>query len=147
MSPESGRGDVASLWAISDLHLSFAREDSRERFGGRWRDHASRIETQWRSVVGPRDLVLMPGDLSSARNHREVQPDLAWIERLPGIKILSAGNHDTWWNSAAKIRPMLRPSLRAVGGDAILEGDAIVCGTRARSSWPIATTTRPCVAS
>ncbi len=125
-TPSTG---LSSIWAISDLHLSLAREDPRERFAARWRDHAARVEREWRAVVMPGDLVLLPGDLSSARNHREVQPDLAWIDRLPGVKVLSAGNHDAWWNSAAKIRPMLRRSLRAVGGDAIVEGGAIVCGT------------------
>jgi predicted phosphohydrolase len=65
-----------------------------------------------------------------ARNHRDVQPDLAWLERLPGTKVLSAGNHDAWWNSASKIRPLLRSSMRAVGGDALEIHGVIVCGTR-----------------
>ena len=117
------------VWAISDLHLSFARDDPRERFAARWRDHAETIAREWRSVVKAGDLVLVPGDISSARNHREAQPDLAWIDRLPGTKILSAGNHDGWWNGAKKVRPMLRRTLRAVGGDAIREGGIIACGT------------------
>jgi len=33
-----------SIWAIADLHLSWARPDRRERFAERWRDHASKIE-------------------------------------------------------------------------------------------------------
>lgn len=119
-----------TVWAISDLHLSFARDDPRERFAGRWRDHAETIAREWRTVVRPSDVVLLPGDLSMARNHREVQPDLAWLDRLPGVKVLSAGNHDGWWNKAARIRPMLRKTMHAVEGDATeLEG-VIVCGTR-----------------
>jgi predicted phosphohydrolase len=65
-----------------------------------------------------------------ARNHREVQPDLAWLDRLPGIKVLSPGNHDGWWNVVAKIRPLLRKSMLAVEGDALEVNDVIVCGTR-----------------
>src|SRR3954469_13924939 len=82
-----------SIWAIADLHLSWARPDRRERFAERWRDHASKIETAWRAAVRPEDLVLLPGDLSLARNHRDLQPDLAWLDRLPGTKVLSAGKH------------------------------------------------------
>jgi predicted phosphohydrolase len=117
------------VWAISDLHLSFARPDRRERYAARWRDHAARIEENWRARVGQGDLVLLPGDLSMARNHREVQPDLAWLERLPGTKVLAPGNHDQWWNSAAAVRRMLPASLRAVDGDALDIHGAIVCGT------------------
>ncbi|MDB5351875.1 MAG: putative phosphohydrolase [Planctomycetota bacterium] len=118
-----------NVWAIADLHLSLARDDPRERFGARWRDHAETIAREWRAVVQRDDLVLLPGDISMARNHREVQPDLAWLDRLPGRKVLSAGNHDAWWNGAAKVRPMLRKSLRAVGGDALDLDGVIVCGT------------------
>jgi uncharacterized protein len=118
-----------SVWAIADLHLSFARPDRRERYAARWRDHATRIEREWRTVVGPGDLVLLPGDLSMARNHRDVQPDLAWIDRLPGTKVLAAGNHDLWWNGVAQVRPLLRGTELAVGGDAVAVAGAIVCGT------------------
>jgi predicted phosphohydrolase len=122
------------IWGISDLHLSFARPDRRERFAERWRDHADRIERNWREAVRPGDLVLLPGDLSMARNHRDLQPDLAWLDRLPGTKVLSAGNHDAWWNGVEKIRPMLRRSLLAVGGDAVETHGVVVCGTLGASA-------------
>jgi predicted phosphohydrolase len=118
-----------AVWAIADLHLSLARPDRRERYAARWLDHASKIEAQWREAVRRDDLVLLPGDLSMARNHRDLQPDLAWIERLPGTKILSPGNHDAWWNGAEAIRPMLRRTMLAVGGDALATHGVIVCGT------------------
>lgn len=118
-----------AVWAIADLHLSLARPDRRERYAARWRDHAEKIEAQWRQVVGRDDLVLLPGDLSMARNHRDLQPDFAWIQRLPGTKVLSPGNHDAWWNGAEAIRPMLRHSMLAVGGDAVETHGAVVCGT------------------
>ncbi len=117
-----------NVWAISDLHLSFARPDRRERFAARWHDHAARIEEHWRARVGPRDLVLIPGDISMARNHRDLQDDLVWLDRLPGTKVLAPGNHDQWWNGVEKIRPMLRGSLRAVDGDALAMQGVVVCG-------------------
>jgi uncharacterized protein len=119
-----------TVWAIADLHLSFAHPERRERYAGRWRDHTSKIEKNWREVVQPGDLVLLPGDLSMARSHRDLQPDLAWLDHLPGTKVFSAGNHDTWWNGVERIRPMLRSSLHAVGGDALEISGVIVCGVR-----------------
>lgn len=119
-----------AVWGIADLHLSLARPERGERHAARWRDHAARIAREWRAVVGPDDLVLLPGDLSMALNHRDVQPDLAWIDRLPGTKVLGPGNHDGWWNGVAKVRPLLRRSQRAVDGDALATHGVVVCGAR-----------------
>jgi predicted phosphohydrolase len=119
-----------AVWGIADLHLSLARPDRRERFAARWRDHVAKLEHHWRGTVAPSDLVLLPGDLSMARNHRDLQADLAWLDRLPGTKVISKGNHDQWWNTIDAIRPLLRPSIRAVAGDAIITQGVLVCGTR-----------------
>jgi len=118
------------IWAIADLHLSFARPEPRDQYAGRWRDHAERIAGRWREVVGRDDLVLIPGDISMARNHRDVQPDLGWLARLPGTKVLSAGNHDAWFNAVGKVRPILRRGLLAVGGDAVQTHGVVVCGAK-----------------
>jgi predicted phosphohydrolase len=132
-----------SVWAIADLHLSFARPDRPQRLPRRWRDHAARIEREWRAVVGRDDLVLMPGDVSMAGNHREVQADLAWIDGLPGTKVLAPGNHDRWWNSASGVRPLLRASQLAVSGDAAATCGAVVCGTLGVPAVPDPTTHTP----
>jgi predicted phosphohydrolase len=119
-----------NVWAIADLHLSLARPDARERYASRWRNHVETIASHWRATVAPDDLVLVPGDISMARNHRDLQPDLVWLDRLPGTKVLSPGNHDAWWNGVERIRPVLRRSLLAVEGDALRFGGVIVCGAR-----------------
>jgi predicted phosphohydrolase len=119
-----------TVWAISDLHLSFARPERRERYAARWQDHAAKLQANWIEAVRPEDVVLLPGDISMARNHRELQADFAWLDRLPGKKVLSAGNHDGWWNGVEKLRPQLRRSLHVVGGDAQEIQGVIVCGTR-----------------
>ena len=119
-----------NVWAISDLHLSFGKPERRDRFGSRWRDHADRIEAGWREAVRPGDVVLLPGDFSTARNHREVQPDLEWLGGLPGIKVLAPGNHDRWWNGAEAVRRILRRGMIAVDGDAAEVSGIVVCGAR-----------------
>jgi predicted phosphohydrolase len=119
-----------TIWGIADLHLSFARPERRERYAARWLDHANRIEAEWRAAVRPDDLVLIPGDLSMAVKHRDVQPDLSWLDRLPGTKVIAPGNHDRWWNSAQAIRPILRRSILAVEGDAAATHGVIICGAR-----------------
>lgn len=116
-----------TVWGISDLHLALGvAPDVRRRSGAV--DHSSRVERQWRAIVAPEDLVLMPGDLSIARDHREIQPDLEWLQRLPGRKVLSPGNHDRWWNRVEAVRRLLRPGSFAVDGDAITLDGMILCG-------------------
>lgn len=119
-----------AVWAISDLHLSFANPQRREHYAARWQDHAESIRKHWIETVGSRDLVLIPGDISMAFNHRDLQPDLDWLGRLPGIKILAPGNHDRWWGRLKNVRTVLRRSQRAVDGNAIVEAGAVVCGAR-----------------
>ncbi len=119
-----------NVWAISDLHLSFARPERRDRYGARWRDHAEKIAVAWREAVRPGDIVLLPGDLSMARNHREVQPDLEWLGALPGTKVLAPGNHDRWWNGAEPVRKLLRRRMIAVDGDAAEIAGIVTCGAR-----------------
>src|ERR671932_173355 len=46
------------IWAISDLHLSFAAPKPMDIFGDRWRDHPERIAARWRKLVAEDDIVL-----------------------------------------------------------------------------------------
>lgn len=63
-------------------------------FGSVWRDHVTQLARRWEEAVAEDDLVLVPGDVSWAMSLEEAAPDLEWIERLPGTKVLVRGNHD-----------------------------------------------------
>lgn len=87
------------IWGLSDTHLSFAHPKPMDIFGEHWRDHPDKIASACAAVIDPGDLLLMPGDLSWAMKRPEATQDLEWLAALPGIKVLSKGNHDYWWDS------------------------------------------------
>ena len=119
------------IWAIADLHLSFAAPKPMDVFGERWRDHPRRIAAAWRERVAPDDIVLLAGDSSWALKLPAALQDLQWIAELPGHKVLTKGNHDYWWDTARKHRAELPPGLTLVEADAVLCGNWVLCGTRA----------------
>ena len=118
------------FWTISDLHLSAAGAKPMDIFGARWANHAERIAAAWRARIAPDDVVLIAGDISWALKLPEALPDLAWIDALPGRKVLCRGNHDYWWESTGRVRRHLPPSLAVVQGDALVVDEVVVCGTR-----------------
>lgn len=119
------------IWAIADLHLSFAVPKPMDIFGERWSDHAGRIASAWRERVAADDLVLLAGDISWALKFGDALLDLRWIGELPGRKVLTKGNHDYWWDAARKRRSELPPSLTLVEAGAVECGGWVLCGTRA----------------
>lgn len=119
------------VWTIGDLHLSFGVPDKgMEMFGDEWKNHPEKIATSWNENVSDDDLVLLPGDISWGMNMEEAMPDLEWIDRLPGKKILIRGNHDYWWGSKKKLRESLPSSLDAIVNDARRVGPFAIGGTR-----------------
>ncbi|HEY1011204.1 MAG TPA: metallophosphoesterase [Herpetosiphonaceae bacterium] len=118
------------IWAIADLHLPGGQAKPMDVFGAHWLNHAATIEAHWRELIGAEDLVLVPGDISWAMRMPDVLADLAWIDSLPGRKVLCKGNHDFWWSSASRVRSILPPSLRIVDCDALIIDDVVICGTR-----------------
>jgi hypothetical protein len=119
------------LWTISDLHLSSVQPKPMDIFGARWKDHPQRIAAAWRQRVCPEDWVLIAGDISWALKLKDALPDLAWIDALPGRKVLIRGNHDYWYpRRVGPLRAHLPPGIIALGGTAANIGEAVVCGTR-----------------
>jgi uncharacterized protein len=120
-----------SVWAISDLHLSLGvSSKSMEIFGPAWEKYMQKIEENWKKAVAPSDLVLVAGDLSWAMRLKEAMPDLMWLDKLPGTKVIIKGNHDYWWNSISKLREILPPSIHAIQNDVFIWQDYAIGGAR-----------------
>jgi predicted phosphohydrolase len=121
---------MGRLFAIADLHLSSSGAKPMDVFGAVWTDHAARIASAWDEAVAAADIVLLPGDLSWARDLDEARPDLAWIGARPGTKYLLRGNHDGWWSSLAKVRAALPAGCHALQNDAFDLGGVVLVGAR-----------------
>ena len=76
-------------------------------FGEPWFEHEQKIEENWQNVVKADDVVIVAGDISWATRFAEALPDLHFLDRLPGRKILLRGNHDYWWQTIAKMTKTL----------------------------------------
>ena len=96
-----------SIYAISDLHLSFGTEKPMDKFGKVWEDYEERMKYNWNKVVKENDLVLVPGDVSWATYLSEAVEDFKFIDGLNGEKLISKGNHDYWWETLTKLNKFL----------------------------------------
>lgn len=92
-----------SIYAISDLHLSFSVDKPMNIFRG-WDNHAERIRANWCRLVKPEDTVVLAGDLSWGLKIEEAEEDFRFLNSLPGRKIILKGNHDLWWNTVKKLK-------------------------------------------
>jgi len=96
-----------NIWALSDLHLSFGVDKPMNVFGRQWHNYEEKIRDNWNKVVGDDDYVLICGDVSWATYVEEAKLDFEYINGLKGKKIISKGNHDYWWTTAAKQKEFL----------------------------------------
>ena len=94
-----------SIYAISDLHLSFNTNKPMDVFG--WKNYEDKIQKDWEAKVNDNDLVLLPGDFSWEMNLENTYNDFEFINKLPGKKLLLKGNHDYWWETVTKMRKFL----------------------------------------
>ena len=120
-----------TIWALSDLHLSFgAPSKSMEVFGDSWKNYAERIKAHWQECIKPEDLVLIPGDISWGKTMDEALVDLNWIDALPGTKLILKGNHDYWWDSPAKMLAKIPPSIHFIQNNAFNWQGVTIGGAR-----------------
>ena len=92
-----------ALYAIGDLHLSLNSDKSMDIFGDGWHDYIRRIREGFAPLHGD-DVTVLCGDLSWGMSLEESLEDFRFLNALPGKKILLKGNHDYWWNTAAKMK-------------------------------------------
>ena len=130
------------IYAISDLHLSFIKTPDPENWqpdlqykpmseiNEEWESHALRIYNNWCKIIGPDDVVLVPGDISWAMRLDQACQDLNFIRLLPGLIIFIQGNHDYWLQSISKAKEVLPPNMRLIRNDHFSLGGIAICGTR-----------------
>ena len=90
-----------ALYAIGDLHLCLGAPKPMDIFGGAWVGYMEKL-AQGIQKIRPEDTTVLMGDLSWALDLEHAGADFAWIDKIPGRKIILKGNHDYWWSTAAK---------------------------------------------
>ena len=122
-----------SIFAISDLHLSFGTDKPMNIFRG-WDNHTERLSANWKRLIKPEDTVVLPGDFSWALKLEESAEDFRFLENLPGKKILLKGNHDLWWSTAKKLREFWQEngfsSVDIVYNNCLVAEGYAIAGTR-----------------
>ena len=122
-----------ALYAIADLHLSLGADKPMDVFRG-WGNYVERLEKNWRALVTAEDTVVVAGDISWGMRLEETVRDFAFLESLPGKKLLLKGNHDYWWTTAAKMDRFFQEngfsSFQLLHNNSHLYGDIALCGTR-----------------
>jgi len=90
-----------ALYAIGDLHLCLGSPKPMDVFGGAWVGYMDKLR-KGVSKITSQDTTVLLGDLSWALDLNEAKEDFAWIDQIPGKKIILKGNHDYWWSTASK---------------------------------------------
>lgn len=103
-------------------------------FGSNWHRHQETIIENWLDLVKDEDMVLLPGDISWALKLEDAHKDLLEIEKLPGIKVISKGNHDYWWNSLNKLNNLGLKTIFFIQNNSFIFNNIGIAGTRGWSS-------------
>ena len=122
-----------ALYAIGDLHLCLGAEKPMDIFGGAWVGYMDKLQ-QGLSVVKPEDTLVLLGDLSWALELSQATADFAWINKIPGKKIILKGNHDYWWSTATKFYNFCAQNgfqdMFILNNNHYEYEDIAICGTR-----------------
>ncbi len=122
-----------ALYAIGDLHLSLGADKPMDIFGGNWVGYLEKLKAGL-SVIQPEDTTVLLGDLSWALDLESAKADFAFIDGIPGRKIILKGNHDYWWSTASKFYKFCEEnsfSNQLILNNNYYEYDGYaICGTR-----------------
>ena len=122
-----------ALYAIGDLHLCLGAPKPMDIFGGAWVGYMDKLRDGL-SVIRPEDTTVLLGDLSWALDLSGAKADFAWINAIPGRKIILKGNHDYWWSTAAKFRKFCEENgfenLNLLNNNCYEYEGTAICGTR-----------------
>ena len=122
-----------ALYAIGDTHLSLSSGKPMDVFGGGWTGYVDKLKEGF-SQIRPEDTVVLCGDLYWAMGLEEAREDFAFLNALPGKKLLMKGNHDYWWNTAAKMERFFQENgfttFHLLHNNCHFYGDIALCGTR-----------------
>lgn len=123
-----------SIYAISDLHLPLGIDKPMNIFGPMWENYVDRIRENWHSCIKEEDTVLLCGDFSWATYLEQAVADFDFLHSLPGKKVLSKGNHDYWWTTAAKLEKFKEENgysdVTFLHNNSVLADGIAICGAR-----------------
>ena len=123
-----------ALYAIGDLHLSLGPADKpMDVFGGGWTGYVEKLRENLR-VIGPEDTTVLLGDLSWAMGLEDASEDFAFMNAIPGRKIILKGNHDYWWATQKAFDRFCQArgfsDFHVLNNSCFFYGDIAICGTR-----------------
>ena len=122
-----------ALFVLGDPHLSLGGAKPMDVFPG-WDGYVEKLESNWRKLVKPEDTVVLAGDISWSMRLSDTRKDFAFINSLPGQKLLMKGNHDYWWSTANKMNAFFRAegfdTLRLLHNNSYTVDGYALCGTR-----------------
>lgn len=122
-----------AIYVMGDTHLSLGTSKPMDIFPG-WEGYLTRLEENWRRVVTDEDTVVINGDVSWAMKLEDTREDFAFLNSLPGQKLLSKGNHDYWWTTMKKMNTFLEQqgfsTLHFLFNNSYYVEGINICGTR-----------------
>jgi len=122
-----------ALYVIGDTHLSLGADKPMDVFGGSWEGYVEKLTAGFAQVKAE-DTVVLCGDLSWGMSLEQAKPDFAFLNALPGEKLMLKGNHDYWWTTAAKMNAFFVENgfetLHILHNNCYFYGEVALCGTR-----------------